>query len=67
MHDRNLAPSYPGFSIDSYKGGKKPSFINEQMTKSNTKAEKAMKSKEIVNCDYEFKSQNSSDEHFPVH
>ena len=40
MHDRHLAPSYPGFSIDSYKGGKKPSFINEQMAKGHMQPEK---------------------------
>ena len=51
MHDRHLAPSYPGFSIDSYKGEKKPSFVNQQMEEK--KEGKVMNSKKLGDSDYE--------------
>lgn len=46
MPDRYLAPSYPGFSIDSYRAGHKLSFLNDQV-----KGDKEPKIKEMGDSD----------------
>lgn len=59
MADRYLAPSYPGFSIDSYKAGRKLSFLNDAKHKGD-RDPFANKQKECDDSNYELESQSSS-------
>ena len=56
MPDRYLAPSYPGFSIDSYRAGHKLSFLNDAQVKGDDEP----KIKEMDNSNYSITSESSS-------